>query len=133
LHWLWHRLHHRTYRFYWCRDLTTVRTIQAIIVAKLKNPLWVVCIEDLSLRNIHVDIGDLIIATIDRLYDRNGNQYINQIWKVTGVEPDLKRKVIAYTLEDTGKYLYAMTYIADGTHYADGSITAGSERDTTDY
>lgn len=121
------------YQFYWCRNLTTVQAIQAIIVAKLKNPLWLVTFTDLTLKNIHVDVGDLIVATIEKLYDKNGDQYLNHLWKVTGVEPELQRKAIRYYVEDTGKYLYAMTYLADGTYKADGSIHAGSDRDMTEY
>ena len=121
------------YRFYWCRDLTTVNAIQDIIVAKLKDPLWIVTFDDLTLKNIHVDVGDLIVATIERLYDRDGNQYINHLWRVTGVTPDLKKKGITYTVEDTGQFAYIQTYLADGTHLADGSIHAGSDRDMTIY
>jgi len=121
------------YRFYWCRDLTTVNAIQDIIVAKLKDPLWMVRIDDLTLTNIHVDVGDIIVATIKRLYDRAGDQLINHLWRVTGVQPNLKKRSITYTLEDTGQFAYIQTYLADGSYKADGSIHAGSDRDTTEY
>lgn len=121
------------YRFYWCRDLTTVNAIQDIIVAKLKNPLWIVQFDDRTLKNIHVDVGDLIVATILRLYDRNGDQYINHLFRVTGVRPDLKKKSITYTVEDTGQFAYIKAYLADGAHTAGGTIHAGSDRDMTIY
>lgn len=121
------------YRFYWCRDLTTVNAIQDIIVAKLKDPLWMVVFDDLTLKNIHIDVGDIIVATIERLYDRNGDQYINHLFRVTGVKPDLKKKAIQYTVEDTGQFAYITAYLADGTYKADGSMHAGSDRDMTIY
>lgn len=121
------------YRFYWCRDLTTVNAIQDIIVAKLKDPLWIVEFDDLTLKNIHVDVGDLIVATILRLYDRNGDQYINHLFRVTGVRPDLKKKSITYTVEDTGQFAYIKVYLADGARTAGGTIHAGSDRDMTIY
>jgi hypothetical protein len=122
------------YKFYWCRDLTNVQAVQDIIVSKFKNPLWdPVVFEEYPAENVHVDIGDLIIASMERLYDRNGESYKNHLWKVLSVSPDDPAGKIRYTVQDTGRYLYGTQAIADGTYTADGTISAGSARDMTDY
>ena len=36
------------YQFYWCRDLTSVQTVQDLIVAKFKDPLYEITIQDAS-------------------------------------------------------------------------------------
>lgn len=122
------------YKLYWCRDLVTVQAVQDIIVGKFKDPLWdPVVFEEYPVENVHVDIGDLAVASMDRIYDRNGEPYKNHLWKVLSVAPDDSKGVIRYTVQDTGRYLYGLQAVADGTHFADGSITAGNARDMTDY
>lgn len=120
------------YRFYWCRDLASVQTVQDVIVGKYKNGSWEVIFENIARMAVHVDVGDIIVATIDRLYDENGLQYSNHLWRVLSVAPDYQAGKIKFICQDTGYYLYA-SYFADGTYTADGSIHAGSDRDTTIY
>jgi len=120
------------YRFYWCRDLTTVHAVQDVIVGKYKNGVWEVIFENIARMAVHVDVGDIIAATIDRLYDENGLQYTNHLWRVLAVAPDYQSAKIKFTAQDTGYYMYA-SYLADGSYIADGSIHAGSDRDITEY
>ena len=122
------------YRFYWCRDTTTVHAVQDIIVNKYKDPdnAWEVTFDDNTSQAIHTDVNDLIIATIDRLYDKRGSQRTNPIWRTVTITPDLQTGKIRFIVQDTGYYLYA-TYYADGSYPANGSIHAGSDRDLTVY
>jgi hypothetical protein len=104
------------YQFYWCRDLTTVQAIQDIIVAKLKDQIYEIEFDDLSLRRINVDIGDTIICTVEFLYDAIGSALYNQYWKVTSVRPDYANNKINFRALQLPAYL-----------------TSGGVRDTTRY
>ena len=118
------------YQFYWCRDLVSVQTVQAIIVAKFKNPLYEIEIEDQTLQRVGIDVGDIIIHTVDSLYDKTETPFYNHYWRVLGVDRDFGRGTIRFRCLQTNYYL-TIAYVADGTHIADGSITAGADRDTT--
>ena len=120
------------YQLYWCRDTTSVHAIQTILVAKLKNPLWEVEIEDLSLKRANVDVMDLVAATIDCVYDTQGREYLNQWFRVVSCKPDYPKNKVNLRLQDT-RFFRMVAYLADGSHLADGSIRAGGDRDVTAY
>jgi len=120
------------YQFYWCRDAATVAAIQEILVERLKDPLWEIEIEDLSLRRCYLDVMDVVAASISTLYDADLREYHNQLWKVIGVTPDFSKGRVRLRLQDTRQFML-LAYVADGTYIADGSIRAGGGRDTTDY
>jgi hypothetical protein len=120
------------YQFYWCRDITSVQKIQDIIVAKFKNPIYEIEIEDQTLKRVGNDIGDIIIHTVDSLYDETETPLYNNYWRVVGVSRDFNRGKINFSAIQTGYYLI-VAYLADGTHIADGSILAGNNRDITAY
>ena len=120
------------YQLYWCRDTTSVNAIQTILVAKLKDPLWEVEIEDLSLKRAHVDVMDLVAATIDSIYDAQGQEYLNQWFRVVSCKPDFPKNKVNLRLQDT-RFYRMVAYLADGSHLADGSIRAGGDRDVTVY
>lgn len=120
------------YQFYWCRDLTSVQTIQDIIVAKLKDPVYEIEIEDQTLCRVGNDIGDIIIHSADMLYDSAENPLYNHYWKIIGVDRDFNTGKVAFRALQTAYYL-TVAYLADGTHLADGSIHAGSDRDAAIY
>lgn len=119
------------YRFYWCRHLTTVSAVQAIIVTKFKNPLWQVEMTDSSMKRLQMDVGDYFSATVDCVYDSSGPLY-NHTWRIVGVQPDLSSGQIKFAVHDAGTFVPVLHY-ADGSVYADGSYTAGNDRDTTLY
>jgi hypothetical protein len=120
------------YQFYWCRDLTSVQTVQDLIVAKLARPLYEVTIAAEKLKQIALDIGDYFAWSAHRLYDQNGEEMLNQYWKTIAVRPDYPKNRIVLRALQTAHFM-TTAYLADGTYLADGSVIAGGNRDLTAY
>ncbi len=120
------------YQFYWCRDLTSIQTMEDLIVAKLKNPLFQIEIEDITLKRMEIDIGNFIAFSADRLYGLDGSALLNNYWKILSVRPDIVKNRIRFSALQMEKFM-TVAYLADGSHLADGSIKAGGDRDTTTY
>jgi len=120
------------YQFYWCRDLTSVQTVQDIIVAKFKNPIWEIEIEDQTLRRLGVDLGDVFIYSADWLYGTDGLPLVNNYWRTVGVTRDFDAGKIRFRALQM-PYFLTTASLADGTYLADGTIKAGSKRDETTY
>ncbi len=118
------------YRFYWCRNLTAVQKIQDLIVAKFKNPVWEVELEDLSLKNCHLDVNELLMTSIDYLYDTGGDELINEVYKIVSVNPGFSKAKIHFRCLDTG-YFLTVSHLLDGSWLLDGSYKLGGDRDTT--
>ena len=120
------------YQFYWCRDLTSVQKIQDIIVAKLKDPAYEIEIECPTLKQLHLDRGDVFIHSVDSLYEWSGLQLLNHYWRTISVKPDFQKAKINFRALQTAYYM-TIAYLADGTYLADGSVMAGGDRDETVY
>jgi len=126
------------YPFYWCRDLASVRTMQAFLVERFKNPVWVMDFTEVRGRCINVDVGDILACTFKGLFS-DGEEMVNQLVRVLSVRPDLDRMVVEFTAMDTGRFLPIQPfsgggpYLAGGAYLADGSYQAGGNRDTNDY
>lgn len=118
------------YQFYWCRDLVSVQKIQEIIVGKLKNPIYEIEIECNSLKQIHLDQGDVFIYGIDALYGSDGDELLNNYWRTVSVKPNFSKGKINFRALQTPYYM-TVAHLADGICLADGSVKAGNERDTT--
>lgn len=88
------------YQFYWCRDLTSVSTVQAIIVEKFKNPVWEVTINIKTLKELFLDTEDLLVTDIDFLYDDDGNEYIDHEFKIITVKPNFSKNIIQFKVID---------------------------------
>ena len=119
-------------QFYWCRDELSVQTIQDIVVAKFKHPIFEIEIDDVTLKNLHLDLGDVFIYSAEDLYDRSGDRLYNHYWRTIGVQPDYQRGKIQFRALQTNYFLTA-AHLADGSYLADGSSLAGNDRDTTIY
>ena len=120
------------YQCYWCRDLTSVQTVQDYIVAKLKDPIYEVEITGVTQKQLGVDIGDHFVHYVDSLYDSEGMPLLNNYFKTISVRPDYAKNKIVFRALSTPFYM-TIAYLADGSHLADGSIKAGGNRDTTIY
>jgi hypothetical protein len=118
------------YQFYWCRDLTSVQKVQDLIVAKFKDPLYEITINDVTPKHYDVDVGAIIIFSADSLYGKDGNPLRNHFWRVLSVQPDLSKMTAKFRTVQTEYYLTA-GYFADGSYLADGRIFAGANRDMT--
>ncbi|MCK9195436.1 MAG: LamG domain-containing protein [Syntrophales bacterium] len=86
------------YQHYWCRDLTTVQLIQDTIVGKFNSPLYEIEVEDITLKRMHLDVGDAVIYSADALYDQESNALIDNIWRVISVAPDFASGKITFRL-----------------------------------
>lgn len=104
------------YEFYWCRDLTSVQTMQDILVDKLAWPLYEIEIEVNNLKYMDLDLGHVFCCTIDSLYDTLGSPLYNQYWKVVSVKYDFQKATMKIRALQTSSYL-----------------TKAGVRDTTDY
>jgi len=120
------------YQFYWCRALASVQTVQDHIVTKLKSPIYEVEITDATLKRVGVDIGDHVAWSADSLYGPDGQQLLNNFWKIVSVRPDYGKNNIIFRALQTAHFM-TVAYLADGSHLADGSVRAGGDRDTTIY
>jgi hypothetical protein len=120
------------YQLYWCRDLTDAQAMQDIIVDKLKDPIFEIEIEAISLKYLDLDVGDYFIHTVDSLYNKEGRELSNYFWKTISVRHDLSKAKINLRALQT-PYFLTITYLADGSYLANGSILAGNTQDTVIY
>ena len=120
------------YQQYWVRNKLDCLTVQSLIVAKLKDPLYEISITDATLKRIEVDIGDFVAFSADSLYGQDGMQLLNNFWKILSVRPNYGKNNIVFRALQTGFFM-TIAYLANGDHLADGSILAGNNRDTTLY
>jgi len=120
------------YQAYWCRDLTSMQTVQDYIVAKLKDPLYEISITDATLKRAGVDIGDFIVFSADSLYGQDGMQLLNNFWKILSVKPNYGKNNIVFRALQTG-YFMTIAELLDGSWILDGSVKLGGDRDLTTY
>jgi hypothetical protein len=120
------------FRHYWTRDLASVNTIQSIITGRFARPVWEATITDYSFKRTGVDVGDIVAATAKGLYDSNGFEFINHIWKVLSVSPDYRRNKITYRGLSMGCPL-TLSYYANGSINTESSALAGGAYDQTLY
>ncbi len=120
------------YKFYWCRQLASVNKVQAIIVGKYAYPVWEIEVTDNTLKRIDADVGRFFAYSAERLYDSDGVQLFNHMWRVLSYMPDISSSKMTFRALQTAYYM-TIAYLADGTYLADGSILAGNNRDTTEY
>ncbi len=104
------------YQCYWCRDLTSVNTMQSILVGKFARPVYEIEFENVGMKSLGIDVGDIFAMTVDMLYDEKESPLYNQFWKATSVSPDFRRGSIRF------RALYTPYY-----------MTRGGARDTTIY
>ena len=118
--------------FPWCRDLTSVRTVQGIIVSRLGFPRIKVRASLEHLLAAHVDPGDYVGWSWPRLYDGQGRPLKNQIGTVEQIELDCDQAVSTLFIRDTGAAL-SRAWPLDGSWALGGSKSFGAERDMWDY
>ena len=120
------------YQQYWIRDKVNCQTVQSLIVAKLKDPLYEIGITDATLKRAEVDIGDFVAFSADSLYNQAGVQLLNAFWKIISVKPNYAKNNVVFRALQTAFFM-TIAYLANGDHLAEGSILAGNNRDTTVY
>jgi hypothetical protein len=93
------------YSFYWCRDVDSIHTMQDIIVGKFARPVYEIEFEDLSMKRLGLDVGDIFAMTVDSLYDDKGGPLHNQFWKVVSVSPNFTKGTIRFRAIQTASYM----------------------------
>jgi len=88
------------YYFKWCRDATTIAAVQAIIVNRLKNPVWLIKFDEITLRNLHFEKGDFVLLNHSALYDTQQEAFANRIVQLLGKVTDFSKKTITFDLID---------------------------------
>lgn len=116
----------------WVREEAVAAALAARLVAAFAFPRRTVSCQEDALVNLHLERGDAALLSLDWLCDPRGQPLINQIVRVLGLEPELDRGVVAFSLLDTGCYR-TLTHPADGGCLADGGRLAGGERDTREF
>jgi hypothetical protein len=93
-----------SYDFYWCRDKASVQIAQDVLVGKFANPFYEIEFDDITLKNLGLDVGGFFILTVDSLFDSKGSPLYNQYWKMVSVKPDLSKKAITFRANQTPYY-----------------------------
>ena len=119
-------------QLYWCRNVTDAQTMQDIVVAKLKDPIYEIEIENITLKHIPLDVGDHIVTSIDTLFDKEGQALNNNYWRLISVRPDYAKAKINFRALQTPYYL-TVARLLDGSWDIDGSLKCGGDRDTVVY
>jgi hypothetical protein len=122
----------RTLELPWVRQAATARAVAAALVKAYGAPRRIITCQEDALTNLALEKGDLALFSLDWLYDQQGRPLVNRIVRVLGMEPQLDRGTIAFTLVDTG-FFKTKACLADGSSPADGRDEAGGQRDQTEY
>ncbi|MBU4277534.1 MAG: hypothetical protein KKC30_12400 [Proteobacteria bacterium] len=127
-----HGLASTTLELAWVRQASVARTVSQRLVQLLGRPRRVISCQENSLANLPLEKGDAVLMSLSWLMDPQGRPLKNQIVRVLGLEPDLDAGTMGYTLLDSGLFK-TLAALADGQGRADGSQTAGGQRDRNDY
>jgi hypothetical protein len=111
--------------FPWARDANSVRTAQRIIVSRLATPRARIRVGVPGWRIAHLDVGDHVGFSWDRLFDGEGRRLKNQVGLIEEIGIDLDALKVDVTLRDTGAWI-ARAYPADGTSRAGWTGTSGT-------
>ncbi len=122
----------RTLELPWVREKATAQALAAALVKGYGAPRRVITCQEDALTNLPLEKGDLALLSLDWLYDESGLPLMNRMVRVLGIEPQLDRGTITFTLVDTG-FFKTRACLADGASPADGREQAGGQRDLTEY
>lgn len=116
----------------WVREDAVAAALAARLVKAFAFPRRTITCQEGALVNLPLERGDAALLSLDWLCDPRGQPLVNQIVRVLGMEPDLDRGSVTFSLLDTGCYR-TLTHPADGACLADGGRLAGGERDTREF
>ncbi|MFH1034298.1 MAG: hypothetical protein V1806_07300 [Pseudomonadota bacterium] len=122
----------RSLELAWVREEATAGAVAAALVRGYGSPRRVITCQEDALTNLALEKGDLALFCLDWLYDERGLPLLNRIVRVLGLEPQMDRGTITFTLVDTGFYK-TRACLADASSPADGRELAGGQRDLTEY
>jgi hypothetical protein len=121
------------YRNYeWVRNTATVTALQTRLVEIYAQPIRLFEVTEQGVHNIHVEQGDYIGFSWERLKDKNGLPLRNQICRVVSKSINMDALSIAWELIDTGAFVTEPAFW-DGVHTAGDGGTFGGGRSQTVY
>ncbi len=92
----------KAFDFKWCRDATTIAAIQAIIVDRLKNPVWMIRFDENTLQNLHFEKGDFVLLNHSAMYDNQQAPFQDRIVQLLTKVTSFDGKTITFELIDKG-------------------------------
>ena len=90
----------KTFDFKWCRDATTIAVVQAIIIKRLKDPIWIIRFDEVTLRNLHFEKGDFVLLNHSTLYDTEQLPFTDRIVQILTKVTGINEKTINFELID---------------------------------
>lgn len=121
------------YRFYFCRDLTSVLKVQGILIKRFSRPITQIDFVDPTLKSLDVDLGDTITTSFDFLYNKDGEPLINEHFQVLTIDHIYDTLSIRYRVIPTGNFMTTGGVKLDGSFKLDGTKKLTLSRDTTIY
>jgi len=111
----------------WTRSDTTVAVVQARLIARLKDPVYLIDLGETHWGNVHVEKGDYLVFSCGFLMDEDELPLQNQVGRAIEVEKDLDANIMKYLLQDTGRFYPAPPDQYDGDQtYGDGGYFGGN-------
>jgi len=99
----------KTFDFKWCRDATTIAAVQAIIINRLKDPIWMIRFDEVTLRNLHFEKGDFVLLNHSTLYDTAQLPFADRIVQVLTKVTAINDKTINFELIDKGVSYHSLS------------------------
>ena len=121
------RLHEMN--FDWTRNTATVNAVQSRIVARFKDPVWLLDWKAQDFLNCHLEKGDFVTYNWEERKDENGLPVRNQIAQILSKNINMDAWNIGFTLRDTGVYRPAEPDFWNGTSTVGDGGTYGGDRD----
>lgn len=97
-----HGAKNKAFDFKWCRDATTIAAIQAVIIDRLKNPVWIIRFDETTLQNLHFERGDFVLLNHSTLYDNQQAPFQDRIVRLMTKVTSFDNKTITFELIDKG-------------------------------
>jgi len=103
----------KTFKLKWCRDATTIAVIQAIVVNRLKNPVWIIRFDEINLQNLHFERGDYVLLNHSTLYDNQQNPFENRIIQLLAKVINISGRTISFEMIDKGVSYHSYSEISE--------------------
>jgi hypothetical protein len=102
------------FNLWWIRADAVATTVQARIIERFKNPVWLMKVVENRLNNYHCEQGEYIVGSCHILNDENNLAMKNQIWRILEIERQLNTQSLRLLLQDTGSWYPIAPIYYDG-------------------
>lgn len=80
-------------------------------------PKWDITFDDLSLKRSFIDVGDVVVASFDELYQKDDNHFTNRAIEIIGIQPDYQSGRIRFRGWDMGLNMDSSHMLSTSTAY----------------